>query len=61
MAKRTIKQRVDEFMEKNPRKQLFMSEMNEINETGNAFDMITYSYYLGYMRGMKAKKGGVKI
>lgn len=57
--KRTIKQRVDEFIEKNPRKQLFISDMDEIYETGGTFNIITYAYYLGYMRGMKAKKGGL--
>lgn len=58
--KRTIKQRVDDFVKKNPRKQLFLVDMDEIHETGDMLDMIRYSYYLGYMRGMKAKKGGAK-
>lgn len=56
--KRTIKQRVDRFMKRNPEIDLTAIEMNEIYETGGIFNIITYAFYLGYMRGMRARKGG---
>lgn len=58
--KKTIKQRVDEFMKKNPEERLSVVDMNEIYETGGAFNIITYAFYLGYMRGIKKKEGGAR-
>ena len=58
--RRTIKQRVDEFIKKNPRKQFLVVDMNEIHEIGDICSIMVYSYYLGYMRGMRAKKGGTR-
>lgn len=56
--KKTIKQRVDRFMERNPEVDLSVIDMNEIFETGGIFNIITYAFYFGYMRGMKERKGG---
>lgn len=59
MAKQTIKQRVDEFMDKNSNRiYLTMADMDEIYNIGGAFDIIKYAFYLGYIRGKNAKKGG---
>lgn len=58
--RRTINQRVDEFISKNLRKQISIADMNEIYESGNTFKIIETAYYLGYMRGIKAKKGGAR-
>lgn len=61
MAKRTVKQRVDEFIQKKPKNAtLSVVEMDEIWQTGSTFDIIKYAFYFGYMRGIKAKKGGAK-
>lgn len=58
MAKRTVKQRVDEFIPKKPKNAtLSVVEINEIEQTGNTFNIIKYAFYFGYMRGIKAKKG----
>lgn len=55
MAKRTVKQRVDEFIAKKPKNAtLSEAEMDEILKTDSTFDIIKYAFYLGYMRGMKA-------
>lgn len=57
--KRTVKQRVDEFITAKPKNvTLSAVEMDEIWKTGSTFDIIKYAFYFGYMRGMKAKKGG---
>lgn len=61
MAKRTVKQRVDEFIPKKPKNAtLSVVEMDEIWQTGNVFDIIKYAFYFGYLKGQKAKKGGAK-
>ena len=57
--KRTVKQRVDEFR-KNNKASFTLDEMNEIMELDNTFDRILTTFYFGYMKGQKAKKGGVK-
>lgn len=62
MIKRTVPQRVDKFLKKKPRvADLTAIEMDEIYNTGSAFNMIVYAFYLGYMKGMKAGKGGAAI
>ncbi len=59
MSKRTIPQRVDEFITKKPKSAtLSAAEMDEIWQTGSTFGIIKYAFYFGYMRGMKARKGG---
>ncbi len=60
MAKRTVKQRVDDFRKKNPKASFLLDDMNEIMELDNAFDRILTAFYFGYLKGQKAKKGGVK-
>lgn len=60
MAKRTVKQRVDEFRKNNPKAKFMLDEMNEIAELGSKFDIIMTAFYFGYMKGQKVKKGGAK-
>lgn len=58
MSKNIIK-RINKFMEKNAQSgDLRVIEMDEIAKLGNLFDIITISFYYGYMKGAKAKKGG---
>lgn len=58
MSKKTVPEKVEEFKEKNPdiMSMLLAEEMNQIYETGNAFDMIATAFFFGYMKGSKAKK-----
>lgn len=60
MAKRTVKQRVDDFRKKNPKANFMLEDMNEIMELDSKFDRIMTAFYFGYLKGHKAKKGGVK-
>lgn len=61
MAKRTVKQRVDEFVQKKPKNvTLSAVEMDEIWQIGSTFDIIKYAFYFGYLKGQKAKKCDVK-
>lgn len=60
MAKRTVKQRVDEFREKNPKAKFMIEDMNEIMELDSTFSRIMTAFYFGCMKGQKAKKGGAK-
>ena len=60
MAKRTVKQRVDDFRKNNQKANFLLDDMNEIMELDNAFDRIMTAFYFGYLKGQKAKKGGVK-
>lgn len=58
MAKRTVKQRVDELILKEPKSAMLSSaEMDEIWQIGNTFNIIKYAFYFGYLRGIKARKG----
>lgn len=56
---KTVQKKVEEFKEKNPEimSMLLAGEMDEIHETGNAFNMIATAFFLGYMKGNE-KKGG---
>ncbi len=57
--RRTVPQRVDDFLKNKPKVlDLTSIELDEIWHSGDSFDMIVYAFYFGYMRGMKAKKGG---
>ncbi len=59
--KRTVKQRVDEFVTDKPKSAtLPAAEMEEIWKIGSTFQIIRYAFYFGYMKGMKARKGGAK-
>lgn len=60
MAKRTVKQRVDDFRKKNPKANFMLEDMNEIMEPDSSFDRIMTAFYFGYMKGQKARKGGAK-
>lgn len=59
MARRTVKQRVDDFRKK-PKANFMLEDMNEIMEIDSTFDRIMTAFYFGYLKGQKAKKGGVK-
>lgn len=61
MAKRTVKQRVDDFRKKNPKANFLLDDMNEIAELDSTFDRIMTAFYFGYLKGQKAKKGGVRV
>lgn len=57
--KKTIQQKVDEFAAKNPVGDILnIVDMNEIAEMGSVFNIIKYAFYFGYMKGLRAKKGG---
>ncbi len=60
--KRTVKQRVDEYVKKHPEtyNNLLVIDMNEIRELGNMVDVISTAFAYGYMKGAKAKKGGAR-
>ena len=58
--KRTVKQRVDDFRRKNPKANFMLEDMNEIMELDSTFDRIMTAFYFGYLKGQKARKGGVK-
>lgn len=67
MAKRTVVERVEEFKsKKSPRTaKMTFDEMSEIAHMFglflnfcDAFKIINTAFYLGYMKGQKAKKGG---
>lgn len=61
MKHKTVPEKVKAFMEKekNPAK-LYLEDMDEIRQTGGIADIISTAFYYGYMRGIKAKKGGVR-
>ena len=57
--KRTVPQRVNEYIKKRPEAyNMMIVDMNEIKELGNMFDIICTAFAYGYMKGSKAKKGG---
>ncbi len=60
--KRTVKQRVDEYVKKHPEvhSSLLVMDMNDIRELGNMVDVISTAFAYGYMKGAKAKKGGAR-
>lgn len=66
--KRTVKERVEEFKKKKSSHTAIMTydEMTEIAEMFGAmlnfcdsFKIINTAFYLGYIKGSRAKKGGV--
>lgn len=58
MAKRTVKERVDEFRKNNPKAHFLLEDMNEIMEMGDNFSRVLTAFYFGYMKGKKSGKGG---
>ncbi len=60
MSKRTVKQRVDDFRKNNQKAKFLLDDMDEIMELDSTFDRVLTAFYFGYMKGQKAKKGGVK-
>ena len=57
--KRTVPERVKEFRASNPKARFLVEDMNDIMELDSAFDRVMIAFYFGYMKGQKAKKGGV--
>ncbi len=62
MRKTTVPQRVQAFLDKNPKPaQIIAEDMKDIYSLGDTFDIINTAFYYGYMRGIRAKKGGAKV
>lgn len=61
MAKRTVPQRVDEYIKKHPEAyDMFLTDINEIRELGNTLEIVCTAFAYGYMKGAKSKKGGAR-
>lgn len=62
MSKRTVPQKVNEYVKKNPEAyNLMLTDVNEIVELGSMIDIVSTAFAYGYMKCEKAmKKGGVK-
>lgn len=60
MAKRTVKQRVDDFRKNNPKANFTLDDMNEIMELDSTFDRVLTAFYFGYLKGKKEKKESIK-
>lgn len=61
MTKRTVPQRVDEYVKKHPEAyNLLLTDANEIRELGNTLEIVCTAFAYGYMKGAKAKKGGAR-
>lgn len=57
MAKRTVKQRVDEFIPKKPKNATLSAvEMDEIWQIGSTFDIIKYAFTLAICVGRKQRR-----
>lgn len=58
---KTVLEKIEEFKAKRPEiiSMLLTGEIDEIHETGNAFDMIATAFFLGYMKGNEKKGGAV--
>lgn len=58
--KRTVKQRVDEYVKKHPEtyNNLLVIDMNEIRELDDMLEIVCTAFAYGYMKGAKSKKGG---
>lgn len=61
MAKRTVPERVNEYIKKCPEAyNLLLTDVNEIKELGNVLDIVCTAFAYGYMKGQKqVKKGGI--
>lgn len=61
MAKRTVPQRVDEYVKKHPEAyDLTIFDANEIRALTDTLDIVCTAFAYGYMKGQKAGKGGTK-
>ena len=61
MYKTTVPQRVQAFLDKNPKPaQIIDKDMKDIYSLGDTFKIINTAFYYGYMRGLKRGKGGVR-
>lgn len=59
MAKRTVPQRVEEYIKKHPEAyNMLITDVNEIRELGDTLEIVCTAFAYGYMKGQKAKKGG---
>lgn len=57
--RRTVKQKVDEYVKKHPEAyNLLLTDANEIRELDDMLDIVCTAFAYGYMKGAKAKKGG---
>ena len=62
MRKTTVPQRVQAFLDKNPKPaQVIAKDTKDIYSLGDTFKIINTAFYYGYMRGLKSKRGGVKV
>ena len=58
MYKTTVPQRVQAFLDKNPKPaQIIAKDMKDIYSLGDTFKIINTAFYYGYMRGLKRGKG----
>ncbi len=57
MAKKSLKQKIDRFLEKNPNAHslLMGDDMDEIYNIGGTFNIIKYAFFFGYMQGCKGR------
>lgn len=61
MAKRPVPERVNEYIKKHPEAyNMLLTEVDEITELENMFDIVCTAFAYGYMKGSRAKKGGAK-
>ncbi len=59
MRKRTVPQRVNEYLKKNPKaSNTLITDVAEIVEHGSMIDIVSTAFAYGYMKGQKAGKGG---
>lgn len=60
--KRTVPERVNEYIKKHHEAyNLLLTDVNEIRELGDTLEIVCTAFAYGYMKGQKAKKGGVRI
>lgn len=59
MAKRTVPERVNEYIKNHPEAHsLMLEDADEIVSLGSMIDIVSTAFAYGYMKGQKAKKGG---
>lgn len=56
MAKRTVPERVNEYVRKHPEAyDIMIYDVNEIRKLGDTLEMICTAFAYGYMKGSKVK------